>query len=314
MRIDKYIYNELSKERDVSRSLVTQVLRNLGDVQVNRGSDIKYKKASYKLKEGETVQYSTAILLEAIDNEIQDKRVQEDIMAIEGELDIIYEDSDILVINKTAGVVIHPGVGRGTDTLANFVRFYLESKDEFDIQMDRAGVVHRLDKGVSGLVVFAKNKKAQDHLKSLFENHKVDKYYLASVQTKVRKSKLPDSLEGYISRDVNNRKRMEFTKEALGTNPKKSKQLMKKVVLDEKENLVLVKILTGRTHQIRASLKSLGLVIEGDELYQKNNGKNPDEIGLKSIGLGFKGVSGDYMFWGMVEELGQEKLEEIFKK
>ena len=221
-------------------------------------------------------------------------------------MDILFEDRYLLVLLKPKGVVIHPGVGNIEKTLANNIRYYLESKNEFDTNMDRAGIVHRLDKGVSGIVVVAKNKDTQNDLKKQFSNREVEKIYLSQV-VKFKESELSNiekkdlntvlndiknrdvnysdwfKASGFIGRDNVNRYKMQFKLyEFSGSKPAQS------YILPVGENKMLIKIITGRMHQIRATLNYYGYNIIGDSLYSsKRKTSSSESIMLKSIYLSF---------------------------
>ena len=212
-----------------------------------------------------------------------------------------------MVINKKKGMVVHPGVGNRKGTISNYVRGYLESKGEYDPLVDRAGIVHRLDKGVSGLMVIAKNKGSQEFLKIQFQNHEVEKMYLVETE-KFKESKL-DVLEivkdfsldngikvddkwltvkGYIGRNSLKRMQMKFKSYEFGGSKYSVSHFLR-----VGENSFLVKIDTGRMHQIRATLIYLGRYILGDTLYNPVKGDVlSDSISLESVYLGFKDIKG----------------------
>jgi len=242
--------------------------------------------------------------------------LSDEIKAQEGDLDIRYEDSDLMVLYKPKGVVIYPGINHSEDTLANNIRYYLEQKGEYDNLMDRSGIVHRLDKGVSGLMVVAKNKGTQEYLKGLFQSHSVIKIYHAYVQES-GKSKLESfkeseqdidlkkylsemdisfepwktwfNMRGYIGRSSKNRYKMEFKQYEFGGSKYAESYILKS------GNQVLIKIETGRMHQIRVSLEYLGLNILGDTLYGLNsrNEQQGDSIMLESVILSFVKENGE---------------------
>jgi len=261
-------------------------------------------KRSYKLKEGDILEINT----EAFENVLEDIDLSVSVVPQKRELEIIYENSNYIVLNKEKGMVVHPGTGNRKDTLANYIRGYLEEKQEYDTLVDRAGIVHRLDKGVSGLMVVAKNKKAQEFLKKQFQDHKVEKIYRARTKT-FKKSELDMlkivkdfSLEGeldidgrwlkvkgYVGRSRNNRIRMEFKPYEFG-----GSKLAVSHCLRTGENIFLIKIDTGRMHQIRATLSYFGRYIIGDSLYTPGSRIfTPDSIDLESIYLAFQDLSGE---------------------
>lgn len=300
-RVDVFILEQLKKIgfEAPSRNFLSKIFKEV--VEVN-GKDIK---ASYKLKEGDIVN----IYEERIEQELerQDKNIG--ITAQEGDLNILEETDHYLVVNKPKGIAVHPGIKNTQNTLVNFVRGYLEKKGEFNPRLNRAGLVHRLDKGVSGIMVFAKTVKSQEYLQKEFENHTVQKIYHAktegSCELTIYNQNIKEELdtlsrnnfemdgswtlyEGYIGRDRRNRLRMEFRKERF-PNSKKAISFVKRIG----ENEFLVSIETGRMHQIRATFAHIGIPIQGDTLYGKiKKDVIPEEIELESILISFKDMDG----------------------
>ena len=297
-RIDKFLTIKLQEIG------FKQATRNMIKDNISKGVKINdsYVKSSYKLKNGDIVEINNEYWKEFF----KKLDLSDHILPEKGDLNILFEDKYLLVLLKPKGLVVHPGVGNRNKTLANYIRYYLESKNEFDANMDRAGIVHRLDKGVSGIMVIAKNKEVQDDLKKQFSNRKVDKIYLAEVE-KFKESELSiienenldtilDEIEdgsidytrwfkaqGFIGRDNINRYKMEFKLyEFSGSKPAKS------YILPVDGNKLLIKIVTGRMHQIRATLNYYGYNIVGDSLYRSNREVSSSQsIMLKSVYLSF---------------------------
>ncbi|MFA7677931.1 MAG: RluA family pseudouridine synthase [Candidatus Dojkabacteria bacterium] len=242
----------------------------------------------------------------------------ENILGEEGDLDILFEEDSFLIVDKPKGIVIHPGIGNLSNTLANKVRGYLETKGEYEKDLKRAGLVHRLDKGVSGVMVFAKTSAMQENLQEQFESHRTKKIYLAQVRYKqltpdfqnlIPAEKLDiyneierlesknfvfnsewHKVEGYIGRSDRNRIKMLF-KRYKSKGARDSISYIKPISQDQ----LLISIETGRMHQIRATLEYMGIYIVGDTLYQKSKGKEiPDKIELRSIFLSFFDLNGEY--------------------
>lgn len=313
-RADVFVLSHLKLDglTTLTRSSLHKYWENL--VRVN-GKDTKQ---SLKLKEGDRVDISKELLLESMEKEISSSMI----LPQEGSLDIVFEDRYCLVVNKKAGVVVHPGSGNSENTLSNYVVWYLQNKEEYCKNIKRGGVVHRLDKGVSGLILFAKTLEAQQFFQKQFETQKVEKLYKAKVEGKVFPAVLSELLgsknmnlkkeieklekynfvcdeswarvEGYIQRSNKNRMKMFFTplKRSYG-NGKLAISYIKPLSKEE----LLIKIETGRMHQIRATLEYLGLNILGDTLYSTKNGKGgiPEKIELESILLSLENPDGERM-------------------
>ncbi len=298
-RVDKKMSEIFSKFQNVSltRSIIQKYLTN--GCKVNGG----VPKKSYKLNEGDTL----FVDLEYWEKISEDLDLSSEIKAQNGNLDIRYENDDFIVLHKPKGLVVHPGVGNRENTLANYLRYYLESKNEYDSLMDRCGIVHRLDKGVSGLMVVAKNKLTQEYLKGEFAKKNVIKIYHAYLEESNNIEQKIDireylkemsidlqpwknwlKVEGYIGRSKSNRYKMEFKKYEFGG----SKYALSYILFSGRE--ALIKIDTGRMHQIRVTLAYLGYHIQGDSLYGNGCG---DEIMLESVLLSFQKRSGERLIF-----------------
>ncbi len=185
-----------------------------------------------------------------------------DIVAENIPLDIIYQDADIAVINKPQGMVVHPAHGNYSGTLVHAIMHHI--KDLSGINgVARPGIVHRLDKNTSGLIIIAKNDKAHLELAKQFKDRECEKIYLALAEGNFSKDEF--AVENYIARSKNNRKKM-----AVYQNENEGKIAITKFkVLEQYKNCSLVecKLLTGRTHQIRVHLASVSHPCLGDQEY-----------------------------------------------
>ena len=187
------------------------------------------------------------------------------------DLDIIYEDNNSIVINKPQGMVVHPGAGNFTGTLVHGLLYHcLEMKDKFSSDDIRPGIVHRLDKDTSGILISAKNPDALEFFSSQFRNKSTKKSYIAIVKG------VPINQEGtlktYIARDQNNRKK--FT---VSENRGKEAVTRYKVIKSwENFSLIHLKLETGRTHQLRVHMLHLGTPILGDSIYGRKSGIFPN--------------------------------------
>ncbi|KKR06305.1 MAG: Pseudouridine synthase [candidate division WS6 bacterium GW2011_GWF2_39_15] len=301
-RVDLYLLEHLPKLVEnkyldmLSRSFLSKAVVEC--VQVN-GDRVKKGK---RLNIGDEVTFDPRVITEMIDQSILQKNY---IVPEHVPLNIIEEADDWLVIHKPKGVVVHPGVGNWEGTLANSIKGYLERKGEYDKSVDRAGVVHRFDKGVSGLMIIAKTRSMQVYLVKQFEAHNVVKVYRAKVEpmksgmelmrSKESYSEAMESfklnsygateewikVEGYIGRDVGNRRRMKLI-----SSPRGGYKYSLTYIKPLSDGTILIKIETGRMHQIRATLKSLNLVIVGDTMYGASSGQNHNELELEEVLLG----------------------------
>ena len=185
-------------------------------------------------------------------------------------LDIVYEDSDILVINKPKGMVVHPGAGNYENTLVNALLFKYKKKLSNVNGPLRPGIVHRIDKDTSGLLVIAKNNITHSNLGDQFSNHSIERKYLCLAWGVVRP--LNGKISTLISRDKKNRQLMTVSevngKKAI-TNYKTIKVFNIKDI--PKISLLECELETGRTHQIRVHLKYKGTSLLGDKQYGKKN-------------------------------------------
>lgn len=246
-RIDTY----LSKEIDRSRSFIKKVIDD-GNVKVD---GIQISKASHKIVKGNIIEI---ILVEStLDLEPEDIS-----------LDIVYQDSDIVVINKQSGIVSHPGPGVNRGTLVNALLFHIKDLSSIGGTI-RPGIVHRLDKLTSGLMVIAKNDISHAHLSEQFKDRLVDKQYYAIVSgIPLKKEARIDNL---IGRDPNNRKKMKVC--SRGTKGKRAISEYRVLESFNNKSLLDVKIESGRTHQIRVHMSHMDNYVLGDMLYSKNKEK-----------------------------------------
>lgn len=254
-RLDKIIVARLP---EYSRSQIQDLITD-GRVLVD-GTNAK---AGHKMKGGERI---TIDLPEEEESIIEPQHIP---------LDIIYEDEDIVVINKSADMVVHPGIANEDGTLVNaLLSRYPELVDMQDDPRaeGRMGIVHRLDKDTSGLIVTAKNLPSLINLMAQFRERTVEKFYTALVE---RAPKTETGLiDAPIGRDIKQRKRMGVRKD--GKEATTEFEIVDTKFRDGRA-LVRIKIHTGRTHQIRVHMAFIGCPIVGDTVY----GYNKQRIGLK---------------------------------
>lgn len=249
-RLDSYI----SKSNlDLSRSMVQKLIKE-NRVFVNG----KNEKESYKIKVNDNITIQ-------IEEPKSSKLEAQDI-----HLDIIYEDNDIVVINKPKGMVVHPGNGNPDNTLVNAVLAHCKGSLSGIGGEIRPGIVHRIDKDTSGLIIVAKNDKSHINLSEQIKNHEVTKIYTALVKGNISEDEA--TIDMPIGRDKKDRKKMSVTRDG-----KEAVSHIKVVKRYGNYTLIRVKIDTGRTHQIRVHMAKIGHPVVGDEVY--SSGKN--EFGVK---------------------------------
>ncbi len=251
-RLDKLLVDHLP---DLSRVQIQQYIKD-GQITVNGVP----AKPAMKLKGGELVRVE---LPPPTSTDMQPEAI---------ELDIVYEDQDLAVINKPAGMVVHPGTGVSSGTLVNALLARYPEIGQIHGSERRQGIVHRLDKETSGLMVIARNKPTMDRLMRQFQERTVDKTYIALLE-RVPKT-LTGRIEAPIARDPQQRKRMAVVRDG------KMAITEYKVLetdLRDGQALVEVNLLTGRTHQIRVHMAFIGCPIVGDTVY----GFRRQRLGMK---------------------------------
>ena len=250
-RIDTYISEQ---KENFTRS---KVQRLIGEQKITVNG--KKVKASYNVQENDTIEI------------IEEEPIQANIKPQDITLDVIYEDKDIIIINKQKGMVVHPANGNYDGTLVNAIMAKCKDSLSGIGGEIRPGIVHRLDKDTSGAIIVAKNDKAHVNLSNQIKNHNVTKTYIALVRGIIKENQA--TIKMPIARSKTDRKKM-------AVDPKGKEAITHFEVLERFENkytLLKVNIETGRTHQIRVHMSYIGYPLVGDEVY--SNGKN--EFGIK---------------------------------
>ncbi len=237
MRLDNY----LSLKSDISRSKIQSLIKE-SKILVNG----KLEKNSYKVRENDI------ITLEYVEtkNHLEPEKM---------ELDIVYEDEDILVINKPNGLVVHPAPGNYNHTLANGLSYYADNLSDVNGEF-RPGIVHRIDAYTTGLLVVAKNNKAHEFLASELAKKNIKRTYEALVWGIIKEDS--GTIDAPIGRDLKDRKKM-----AVVANGKKAITNFKVLARYKRATLLEIELETGRTHQIRVHMNYINHPVVNDQVY-----------------------------------------------
>ena len=247
LRIDKFLVNRI---QNASRNKI-QAAAAAGNILVNG----KAVKSNYKVKPNDDI--SIVMSYPPPDNEI----IPEDIP-----IDIVYEDDSVLVINKAQEMVIHPGYGNKTGTLVNALVYHFKGDPFFNPENERPGIVHRIDKGTTGLLVIAKTEIARNHLARQFFEKTAERTYWALIWGQPKEKE--GTITGHIGRHLKDRLQM-----AVFPDGEKGKPAITHYKVIEQlgyVSLVECRLETGRTHQIRAHFKHIGHPLFNDERYGGN--------------------------------------------
>ena len=282
-RIDKY----LAENTEYSRSLIIKMLKN-EKILVND----KVVKPSYKL---------------SINDEIEITAEYHEESTIEPQempINIVYEDDDIMVINKDSGVVVHPGSGNHDHTLANGLLYYTNNLSNVD--ETRPGIVHRLDKDTSGLMLVAKSNKAHEILTEEFKQHHVKRTYLALICGEFPHNEA--TIDAPIGRDPKNRQKMAV----VDKNSKNAITHLKVLKRYKNYTLIQLNLDTGRTHQIRVHMSYIGYPVFNDPLYNPKKATNFGQFLHSSI-IDFEHpITKEKMhFEAELPKIFQDKLSEL---
>ena len=260
-RIDKYLSKMIEGK---SRSFIQG---SIDEKKVKANS--KVIKSNYKLKKDDFIEVEVP------------EPVELNISAEEMDLDIVYEDEDVLVVNKEKGIVVHPAPGNYTGTLVNGILHHCSDLSGIN-GVIRPGIVHRIDKDTSGILVIAKNDEAHNDLAAQFKEHSIKREYYALVEGKF--SKVSGTIDKPISRDKKERIKMAINSD--GKRAVTHYEVLEQY--DKGVSLVKCTLETGRTHQIRVHMASIGHPLVGDLVYGYKRQKfNIEGQALHAKTLGF---------------------------
>lgn len=259
-RIDRF----LADSQDLTRSFLQKILKE-GEVIVN-GKSVK---ANYKLRKGDRIEFEIP------------EAVEPDIVAEDIPLSILYEDADVLVVDKPKGMVVHPAAGHYSRTLVNAVMYHCKGELSGINGVLRPGIVHRIDRDTTGSIIICKNDMAHNEIARQLKEHSINRRYRAIV-TGVLKDE-EGMIEGAIGRDKKDRKKMAITADG-------KPAVTHYRVLQRFKHYTYVECVleTGRTHQIRVHMASIGHPLLGDEVYGRRSDKYKCEGQcLHAMTLGF---------------------------
>jgi 23S rRNA pseudouridine1911/1915/1917 synthase len=243
LRIDKFLMHRVE---NASRNRIQNAI-DAGNVLVND----KVIKASYRVKPQDVI--SVVLPHPPRDTEVYPENIP---------IDIVYEDNDVLIVNKSAGMVVHPGYNNYTGTLVNALVYHFQQLPTLPGNDGRPGLVHRIDKDTSGLLLISKNERSMNYLAKQFYDHTINRRYLALAWGDIEQD---GTVSGYIGRSVNDRRVM-----SIYDDPEKGKWAVTHYkVLQRMGYVTLIecKLETGRTHQIRAHMKHIGHPLFSDAMY-----------------------------------------------
>ncbi|MDD2625442.1 MAG: RluA family pseudouridine synthase [Tenericutes bacterium] len=280
IRIDKYLIDILNISRSRIQKLIEEEKILVNDAIV---------------KSSHIVRVDDEIKIEDIIEETND------VLPVKMNLDIVYEDKYLLVINKPSGMVVHPSIGHYNDTLVNGIMYHYNLSND----NNRAGIVHRIDKDTSGLLLIAKDDDTHFYLSKEIQKRNVNRIYLALVSGVIPHD--TGTIDAPIGRDLNDRKKMNVT----DVNSKNAITNFKVLKRYKTATLIECKLDTGRTHQIRVHMKYIGYPIINDSVYGKQIINDYGQmLHAKTIGFNHP-ITKEYMEFSVDAE---KEFYEILKK
>lgn len=267
-RIDLYLIDKI----DMSRSKIQDKLKK-GEILVNE----KQVKSSYILKENDVISFN---IEEEIDTDIKPENIP---------IDIVYEDNDVIVVNKKNGMVVHPAPGNNHGTLVNALLYHSKNLSKVNGEF-RPGIVHRIDAYTTGLLMVAKNDRAHEILAKQLEEKTTTRKYVALVWGVIEHD--TGTIDAPIGRDEKDRKKMAVT----SLNSKKAITHFRVLERYKNASLIELQLETGRTHQIRVHMNYIGYPVVNDPVYGRRKLINNDGQCLHAKTLGFvHPTTGKYM-------------------
>lgn len=267
-RIDLYLIDKI----DMSRSKIQDKLKK-GEILVNE----KQVKSSYILKENDVISFN---IEEKIDIDIEPENIP---------LDIVYEDNDVIIVNKKNGMVVHPAPGNNHGTLVNALLYHSKNLSKVNGEF-RPGIVHRIDAYTTGLLMVAKNDRAHEILAKQLEEKTTTRKYVALVWGVIEHD--TGTIDAPIGRDEKDRKKMAVT----SLNSKKAITHFRVLERYKNASLIELQLETGRTHQIRVHMNYIGYPVVNDPVYGRRKLINNDGQCLHAKTLGFvHPTTGKYM-------------------
>lgn len=245
IRVDKFLAQQLQEE-GYSRNFISDLIEQ-GQVKINSVVSTSIKKI---------LKFDDEVVINITNNKSQNNLVANKIT-----IPIIYEDEDVIIVDKPNNLVVHPGAGNFDNTLVNGLLFNM--KDLSSVDSSRPGIVHRLDKQTTGLLIVAKNNQSHYFLSQEIKNHKIKREYIALVHGKINSRSA--TIDAPIGRDKNNRLKMVVSSE----NSKNAVTHFKVLERFEKYTLITCELETGRTHQIRVHMQWINHPVVNDPLYSK---------------------------------------------
>lgn len=258
-RLDKFLVDQLPLSRAAIQKLIKEEKILVNDF---------CQKANYKLQIGDVIKITDL------------QQTQNPMLAEKMDLDIVFEDVDVIVVNKPSNMVVHPAVGNFSGTLVNGLMYHTKQLSNVNDEV-RPGIVHRIDKDTSGLLMVAKNNRAHEKLSEQLRNKTTTRKYLALVHGNIIEDE--GEIHAPIGRDAYDRKKMAITVK----NSKDAQTNFRVIERFEHHTLIECTLLTGRTHQIRVHMKYIGYPLVGDPMYGPKKSIDTKGQALHAKTLGF---------------------------